>query len=180
MWARIGIGVATVIVIVVAAAAVAPYFVGLSAESHFKAQVMRLNSRLNGINFGAHVKSYHRSFYSSEATVSITLAGARSDKEPGKSHASRKGGNNEPGHVLMDMRFHISHGPIPFAAFGYGHWNFTPVLYTAEFRGSSSSSVMLGHVFKPDLYIVRHFTDHTHYSLDVPPSRIGLSRTRLG
>ena len=101
------------IVLIVAAALVAPYFVGRTAESHFKALVADFDAQNSG--FVVKVDSYHRGFYSSEATLSIKPLAGISDRGL-RIWSLLLGKRGTP-----EFKLHINHGPIPLAAFGVGH-----------------------------------------------------------
>lgn len=169
MWRKIGIGVAVIAVIIIVAAAVAPYFVGGAAESNFKAQIAYLNTRLADRGLRLHVDSYHRGFYGSNADISLTAAPGRMSKARAKVWAILFGSNGVP-----EFHLHINHGPVPFDAFGYGHWNFMPVLYTAEFQGKGLPALSFVGALKPTVYIIQYFTGSTHTRLAVPPGRFSL------
>ncbi len=168
MGRRIGIGIFAVIIIIVAAAAVAPYFVGRAAESNFKAEVAYANARYP--NVVVHVDSYHRGFYSSEADLSFA-AGEGATGDTAERVWQLLFGS---GMSATKIHLRINHGPIPFAAFGDGHVSFMPVLYSADFRGESASSLSLIAVLKPDAYVVQSFTGSTDTTLTIPPGKFNL------
>lgn len=165
MLRRIGFGVLFLIVIIVAAAAIAPYFVGRAAEKDFRNQIAYINSRYPQVV--VHVDSYHRGFYSSEADLSFAAG------EGGNGNTSERVWELFFGGNISTTKIHlrINHGPIPFAAFGGGHVNFMPVLYTASFRGEQASSLSLIGVLKPEVYTVEYFTGATNTTLTVPPGK---------
>ncbi|MGH8225430.1 MAG: DUF945 family protein [Gammaproteobacteria bacterium] len=168
MGRRIGLGILAIIVIIVAAAAITPYFVGRAAESNFKAQIAYVNARYP--NVVVHVDSYHRGFYSSEAELSFAVgAGTTGDTAE---HVWQLLFGSDMSVTKIHLR--INHGPIPFAAFGDGHVNFMPVLYSADFRGESASSLSLIAILKPDAYVVQTFTGSTDTTLTIPPGKFNL------
>ncbi len=151
------------IVLIVAAALVAPYFVGRTAESHFKALVADFDAQNSG--FVVKVDSYHRGFYSSEATLSIKPLAGISDRGL-RIWSLLLGKRGTP-----EFKLHINHGPIPLAAFGRGHISFMPVLYTAEFRGDKLPPMSILGIFKPELYTTTYFDGSRHTTVTVPPGR---------
>lgn len=165
MLRRIGLGILFLIVIIVAAAAIAPYFVGRAAEKDFRNQIAYINSRYPQVI--VRVDSYHRGFYSSEAKLSFAAG------EGGNGNTSERVWELLFGGNISTTKIHlrINHGPIPFAAFGGGHVNFMPVLYTASFRGEQASSLSLIGVLKPEVYAVEYFTGSTNTTLTVPPGK---------
>lgn len=167
MMRRIAGGIAVLIIIIIAAAAVAPYFVGRAAEANFRAQVAYANARYP--NMVVHVDSYHRGFYRSDAVLSFS-AGAGAAGDTAEHIWELMFGSNM---TTTKVHMRINQGPIPFAAFGDGHVNFTPVLYTAEFRGEGASSLSLIGVLKPKVYVVQSFAGSTRSTLTVPPGKFG-------
>ncbi|MGH8427499.1 MAG: DUF945 family protein [Gammaproteobacteria bacterium] len=163
MLRRVLYAVAAIIAIVAIAVAVLPYFVGRQAESSFKYQVASFNASHSAV--ALHVDEYQRGFYASEADV--TLSGETQDE------------NHSFGLVFgtgATARFHIriNHGPIPFASFGGGRVNFTPVLYTAEFRGENLPPLSFLGALKPDVHLVQYFNGATTTHVVLPPGRFGL------
>ena len=154
------------VILVVAAALVAPYFVGRTAESHFKALVADFDARNSG--FVVKVDSYHRGFYDSEATLSIKpLAGMTARGMRIWSLLLGKRGTPE-------FKLRINHGPIALAAFGQGHISFVPVLYTAEFRGDKLPPMSILGVFKPEMYTRTYFDGSRYTTVTVPPGRYSM------
>lgn len=167
MVKRIGIAVAAVIVIIVVAAAIAPYFVGLAAESAFKDQVALANARYPAVHI--EVQAYDRGFYGSEATLSVS-GSAQMPAKTRRLWAILLGSGGKAGTFHM----HISHGPIPFADFGGDQWSVMPVLYTASFRGNKLPPMSIIGAFKPQLHVERYFSGALQTTLTVPPGRFSL------
>ncbi|MGH8127347.1 MAG: DUF945 family protein [Gammaproteobacteria bacterium] len=166
MKRRIGISLAIIIAIIVIAAAVAPYFVGRAAESNFKSRIAYINSHHTG--YVVQVDSYRRGFYSSEAVLSVTPQASMAPRAM-QMWSIFLGSRGNP---QFDLR--INHGPITFAAFGSGHVNFMPVLYSAEFKGAKLPPASIVGIFKPDVYIRQFFGGSIHSTLSVPPGRYSL------
>ncbi|MDN5863838.1 MAG: YdgA family protein [Gammaproteobacteria bacterium] len=166
MFKRIGIALAVIVVIIVAAAAIAPYFVGGAAETGFRHQVAWLNSQLADRGLSLHVVSYDRGFYGSDADIALSVSPGGMSERKAKMWAILFGSSGKP-----VFHLHINHGPIPFDAFGRGHWNFMPVLYTAGFQGKSLPAASLLGALKPGLYVIQYFDGSTHSRLTVPPGR---------
>ncbi len=154
------------IVLVVAAAVVAPYFVGRSAETHFKALVAHYNAQNSG--FVVKVDSYHRGFYSSEATLSVKPLAGMSERGL-RIWSLLLGRQGTP-----TFKLRINHGPIAWAAFGQGHISFVPVLYTAEFRGDELPPMSILGIFKPEMYSKTYFDGTRHTTVTVPPGRYSM------
>lgn len=166
MKRRVIATVLTVVVLIIAAALVLPYFVGGAAETNFKAEVARINARHTG--FAIQVDSYHRGFYSSEATLSLA---PRTSLTPQAMRiwALLLGSRQTP-----EFKVRINHGPIALGAFGQGHVNFMPVLYTVEFRGDKLPPASLLGIFKPQLYSTAYFTGARSTTVTVPPGRYSM------
>lgn len=155
-----------VVVLIIAAALILPYFVGGPAEADFKAEVARINARHTG--FAIEVDSYHRGFYSSEATLSLAPRTSLTPRAM-RVWALLLGSRRTP-----EFKMRINHGPIALGAFGQGHVNFMPVLYTVEFRGDKLPPASLLGIFKPQLYSTAYFDGARSTTVTVPPGRYSM------
>ncbi len=154
------------VVLVVAAALVTPYFVGRTAETHFKALITDFNSQHSG--FVVKVDSYHRGFYSSEATVSVKPLAGMSERglQVWSLLLGRQG--------TPKFKLRINHGPIAFAAFGQGYISFVPVLYTVGFSGDKLPPMSILGIFKPEMYSRTYFDGSRYTTVTVPPGRYSM------
>lgn len=166
MKRRIVTGILAVIVLIVAAALVVPYFVGRTAETSFKARVAEYDAHHPDVLL--HVDSYHRGFYSSEATVSLQPQASMNQRQV-RIWSIMLGSQGTP-----EIKLKINHGPIALAAFGSGHVSFMPVLYTVEFQGENLPPMSVLGIFKPEVYSVRYLNGSSATSMTVAPGRYSM------
>lgn len=150
------------IVLAVAAALVAPYFVGVRAESAFRADVADLNAR--NTEFQLAVTEYRRGFYSSQATVQVRARTAAQDRFV----QLLLGSSGTP-----EIHVHIDHGPIAIAALSR-HFNLAPVLFRARVTTGNLPPLSLLGALKPVIRAEAWLTGGDRISAYVPPGQLGV------
>jgi len=163
VFRKLLIGLAALVALAVAATLVAPYFVGSRAEAAFRANLAAFNAREGALQL--HVKSYHRGFYTSRATLSVdATGGGKSSELVGLLFGSTGTG---------EIHVRINQGPIAIGGFG-SHFSLMPMLYSATVHASDLPAQSVLGALGPTFYDEAWLTGGDRLTIDVPPGRLGL------